>query len=62
LQLKEYRKIKKELKELSTTSFYFIKNAENEIEKLLKSVDIKNYIIDYRIKSIFSIYKKMKKK
>lgn len=62
LDPKDYKKLKKELKELSKSSEYFIKNAEKEIEKLLASVDIRDYEIDYRIKSIYSIYKKMHKK
>lgn len=61
LELKAYRKINKELKSLNNSSLYFIENAEEEIDKLLKW-KIKNYVIDYRIKSVYSIYKKMQKK
>jgi GTP pyrophosphokinase len=40
----------------------FSKNVEKVIKKLLKDWWITNYEVDYRIKSIFSIYKKMQKK
>ncbi len=62
LDIKEYRKIKKELRELSKSSESFIKNAEKEIENLLSSSWIKWYEIDYRVKSVYSIYNKMQKK
>ena len=35
LDISEYRKLKRELKELSNSSLSFIKNSEHEIEKLL---------------------------
>ena len=62
LNLKDYRKLKKELKELSNSSLSFIKNSEKEIDKLLLSAGITDYEIDYRVKSIYSIYKKIIKK
>ena len=40
----------------------FSKHIEKEISKLLDENWIKNYKIDYRIKSIYSVYKKMQKK
>jgi len=62
LNIKEYRKIKEDLSELSKSSMFFIKHAEEEIEKLLKSAGISDYNIDFRIKSIYSIYNKMNRK
>jgi len=61
LELENYKKIKNELKELESSTKSFILNAEKEIEELLEW-NIKNYIIDYRVKSIYSIYKKLQKK
>jgi GTP pyrophosphokinase len=40
----------------------FSKHAEKEIKELLKENNIINYEVDYRIKSVYSIYKKMVKK
>jgi len=62
LNKKEYTVLKKELKILKEGSKIFLKEAEEDIKKLLKKEWINNYKIDYRIKSIYSIYKKMKKK
>ncbi len=62
LEPDDYEKIKKELEELKPSMESFLKNAEFEIEKLLKEWWIKNYEVDFRIKSVYSIYKKMQKK
>jgi GTP pyrophosphokinase len=40
----------------------FSKHVEKEIKKLLEENNIIDYEIDYRIKSVYSIYKKMIKK
>ncbi|PID86297.1 hypothetical protein CSB08_01395 [Candidatus Gracilibacteria bacterium] len=61
LELKKYRKIKKELKTLEESCKYFLDNVEKEIDRVLEG-KISGYEIDYRIKSIYSIYKKMNKK
>ncbi len=61
LELKKYRKIKKELKTLEESCKYFLDNVEKEIDRVLEW-KISWYEIDYRIKSIYSIYKKMNKK
>jgi len=62
LEPEDYKKIKRELKELKPSMDSFLENAEAEIRKLLDNWWIKNYEIDYRIKSVYSIYKKMQKK
>ena len=62
LHKKEYSILKRELNELKQGSKVFLKEAESEIKSLLDWENIKNYKIDYRVKSIYSIYKKMKKK
>jgi len=59
---KSYKKLKKELKDLKESSQIFMKHVESEISILLEKERIKNYKIDYRIKSIYSIYKKIQKK
>lgn len=58
----DYKKIKKELRELKSSMDSFSKNAEKVIKKLLIDWWVKNFEVDYRIKSVFSIYKKMQKK
>lgn len=57
----EYKSIKKQLDDLKENIDYFYKNAKKEIEEILNPV-VDNYEITYRVKSIYSIYKKMKKK
>jgi len=61
LEPMEYRKIKKMLDEYDENIKYFYKTAKAEIETTLNPI-IDNYKISYRVKSIYSIYKKMKKK
>jgi len=58
----EYERIKKELEELNDSAEIFKKHAKKEIEDLLLQNNIKNYEVDYRVKSIYSIYKKLQKK
>jgi len=57
----DYKKIKKELAKSIQTMISFRKNAKIEIDHLLENNDIE-YKVDFRIKSIYSIYKKMKRK
>ncbi|MDD5213248.1 MAG: RelA/SpoT family protein [Candidatus Gracilibacteria bacterium] len=61
LEPNEYKKIKQELAELKVGEVEFRKNAKQEIGDLLKRYGIK-YEIDFRVKSIYSIYMKMKNK
>ena len=61
LNPKAYRKLKKELKELNDSSAIFIKHSEKEIRKVLDGV-VSDYEIDVRVKSMYSIHKKMLKK
>ncbi|MDP5039014.1 MAG: RelA/SpoT family protein [Candidatus Gracilibacteria bacterium] len=61
LNPQDYKKIKKQLNESKKTVKFFKENAYNEIDNLLKGLHI-NYEIDFRIKSIFSIFKKLQKK
>lgn len=57
----EYKKIKKQLNEEKSTREAFMKEAKKEIEVALMDFGIE-YQIDFRVKSVYSIYKKMKKK
>ena len=61
LEPKDHRNISKQLKSLEISREAFMKNAKTEIIKLIWN-DIKNFEIDYRVKSIYSIYKKLQKK
>lgn len=61
LHPKEYKNIAKQLKTLEESSKAFMRDAKKEIIKVLWD-DIQNFEIDYRVKSMFSIYKKMQKK
>ena len=62
LEPEEYEKISKEFSDLWDSMIIFSKHVEKEIVKLLEENDVKDYRIDYRIKSIYSVYKKMQKK
>ncbi len=57
----DYKQIKKELTETNETMTSFQKNAKLEIENILKATGIE-YMVDFRVKSIYSIYKKLKRK
>ncbi len=61
LEPAEYKNIKKQLDELKENIDYFYKNAKKEIEEILNPF-VDKYEITYRVKSIYSIYKKIKKK
>ena len=61
LHPKEYKNIAKQLKTLEESSEAFMRDAKKEIIEVLWN-DIENFEIDYRVKSMFSIYKKMQKK
>lgn len=62
LEPEDYKKLNKELKEMNESMESFSHSAEKEIKKVLDEWWIWKYEIDYRIKSIYSIYKKMQKK
>ncbi len=62
LELESYKKIKKEMLEMHESIDSFSKNAEKEIKDVLIDGGLKHFEIDYRVKSIYSIYKKMKRK
>lgn len=57
----DYRQIKRELTQSNETMNSFQTNAKVEIENILKDSWI-NYKVDFRVKSIYSIYKKLKRK
>lgn len=62
LKKEEYKKLKKELIDIKKGSKIYLEEAEKEIRELLDLEWIKDYKIDYRIKSIYSVYKKINKK
>ncbi len=57
----DYKKIKKELHDSRETMISFKKNAKLEVDSALKNSGIE-YQLDFRVKSIYSIYKKLKRK
>jgi GTP pyrophosphokinase len=61
LEPKVYRKLRKELRDLKDSKKAFVDNIKKEIHKLLDG-KVGHYEVDYRVKSIYSIYKKLKKK
>ena len=61
LEPKDYRDLKKQLKELENNRKSFVDNVQDEIDKVL-SWELFGYEIDYRVKSIYSIYNKMIRK
>ncbi|MDD3646194.1 MAG: RelA/SpoT family protein [Candidatus Gracilibacteria bacterium] len=62
LEPDDYKKLSKELREMRESMESFSHSAEKEIKKVLEEGGINKYEVDYRIKSIYSIYKKMQKK
>ncbi len=62
LEPDDYSKLSKEFEELWDSMKIFSKHVEKEIMKLLDDNNIADYKIDYRVKSIYSVYKKMQKK
>jgi len=60
LEPKDYKNIKKQLLELRESRISFKKNVKNVVNELLKWSWV-NYEIDFRVKSIYSIYKKMQR-
>ncbi len=61
LEPKKHKKLKQELEWLEEEVLSFTQNAKKEFENLFKW-KIDNYEIDFRVKSIYSIYKKLQKK
>lgn len=61
LDPESYKKLKKQLKDLEAQTKIFVGNVKEEIDILLKD-KIENYEIDFRVKSIYSIHKKLVKK
>ena len=61
LDPEDYNNLKDKLLELNKSSKSFLMNAESEINKAISN-NIFNYEVDFRIKSIYSIYKKMQRK
>ncbi len=61
LEPQEYEKMCEQFNELEEQRIIFMKSVEKEIDTLLQG-KIEKYEIDYRVKALYSIYKKMKKK
>ncbi len=62
LNPEEYKKIKKQLNQSKTNIEAFMQEAKKEIEWVLKESNVSSFQIDFRVKSIYSIYKKMQRK
>jgi (p)ppGpp synthase/HD superfamily hydrolase len=58
---KEYKEVKKQLQLSNNLINSFKKNAKIEIENAFNESNTE-YTLDFRVKSIYSIYKKMKRK
>lgn len=61
LDPKRYKELKKELRDLEPQRKAFVKNVKKEIVDLLKW-ELTWFQVDYRVKSIYSIHKKLLKK
>ena len=61
LEPESYKELKRQLREIEPQRRAFMKNVESEIDKILKW-KVENYEIDYRVKSIYSIHRKLVKK
>lgn len=62
LEPESYKKVKNELYKLKESIDIFSQDASKEIKEALDEWGIGMYSIDHRVKSIYSIFKKMKKK
>lgn len=61
LDPESYIRLKKEMEDLAPQRETFVKNVKLDIDELLKW-EIDNYAVDYRVKSIYSVYRKLLKK
>ncbi|MFK7780231.1 MAG: RelA/SpoT family protein, partial [Candidatus Gracilibacteria bacterium] len=61
LEYQKYKKLRKELRELEPIIKAFTNNAKKQIIDLFEG-KLSNYEIDFRVKSIYSIHKKIQKK
>ena len=61
LDPESYKELKRQFREIEPQRRTFMKNVESEIDKILRW-KVENYEIDYRVKSIYSIHKKLLKK
>ena len=61
LNPREYSRIRRELSSLKKTNEAFMANAKIEIDQLLELVNIQ-YELEFRVKSVYSIYKKLNTK
>ena len=61
LDPESYKELKRQFREIEPQRRTFMKNVESEIDKILKW-KVENYEIDYRVKAIYSIHKKLLKK
>jgi GTP diphosphokinase / guanosine-3',5'-bis(diphosphate) 3'-diphosphatase len=57
-----YKKIKKDLQDLKQEIDEFSKNAAKEINDALDEAWIEDYSVDFRVKSMYSIHKKIQRK
>lgn len=57
----EYKKLKKELQVSHSTIVDFKKNAKSEVDSLLAPAQV-HYEVDFRVKSMYSVFKKMQRK
>ena len=57
-----YVRIKRELEELQETKKYFKNHAKKEISELLHEKWVKRFEINFRVKSVYSTFKKMQRK
>ena len=59
LKPKDYKDLEKKLIKFNNSGSFFMLNAEKEVKNII-SEQVSNYEVDLRIKSIYSIYRKMK--
>lgn len=62
LKPEAYKKLKRELAELDEAKTYFKDHAKQQIIELLESKWLKRFEVNFRVKQIYSVYKKMKRK
>jgi len=62
LKPNSHKRLKDELTSLKASRDYYKKNAKREVEELLEKNNMKRFTVNFRIKSIYSIFKKMQRK
>ncbi len=62
LKPESYARLKEDLEKLEESKNYFKQNVKEEVTSLLREKGLKRFEVNFRVKQIYSVYKKMKRK